>query len=131
MLKEAKIKYIGPREAELLEDYKIVLHVLTKSGGHDYISLIIPKGFRFDGATVPPVIDKIIGIDRWGRHLPAALIHDYIYVNEGRIGGRIFTRKFADKLLRQHLKEYKYKPYQYNLAYYYCRVLGYVLWREL
>jgi hypothetical protein len=64
----------------LEEDYEISL----KPYGLDFY-IFIPKGFRYDGATVPRWFWSITGLTRDGIHRPAALVHDYIYVNKGQI----------------------------------------------
>lgn len=60
--------------------------------------ITIPKGFEYDGASVPRALWSITGICPFGWVLPAALIHDFTYVNEGNLGqGIIITREESDK----------------------------------
>ena len=64
---------------ELVEDY--FFSVLR--GGQAY-PVIIKKGFKYDGASVPPVLGGLVGFMPDGIHRPAALIHDYLYSKKGR-----------------------------------------------
>tara|TARA_R100000664_G_scaffold25227_1_gene35192 strand:+ start:3371 stop:3730 length:360 start_codon:yes stop_codon:yes gene_type:complete len=66
-----------PHQKILLEDYFIM--------GYS-----IPAGFIFDGASIPGVAKWYVDDD--DHLLPAALVHDYLYVNQP------CTRKEADHI---------------------------------
>jgi hypothetical protein len=58
--------------------------------------VIIPKGFKFDGSSVPRVLEFLFR--RYGPFLFAALIHDWMYKNDYKIEelGQKDAQKLAD-----------------------------------
>lgn len=80
---------IYSKHFELLHSIKIVL-----SNGED---IVIEKGFRFDGSSVPRCLWWIF--PSYGDFFLAALIHDWCYINDyKRIEwGTDRAREFADK----------------------------------
>ena len=89
------IRMIEKNLTELVEDYPVCIE------GENFI---IPKGFKFDGASVPRALWSITGICPFGYVLPAAIIHDWIYTQKGKIDENIsYTRKQADEIFVQHL----------------------------
>jgi hypothetical protein len=65
---------------------------VTLRSGH---SLVIPKGFKNDGATVPRLFWSVISPH--GRHDLAVLVHDYLLING-------WNRREADRELRYLLQ---------------------------
>lgn len=131
MLKQANIRYLyGGKRAVLESEYSIVIHAKNSKGDLDYFTIRIPKGFEYDGATIPRILWTFSGVTRFGYIETAALIHDYIYVNEGNVANRKVTRKVADKLFVLHMKYLGYAWYQRVMAYVYCRVFGLIKWFE-
>lgn len=57
----------------------------------------IPKGEYTDGATRPELLN-IVGVYRYDRHLPACIVHDWMYRNA------IGTKKEADDLFEVNLQ---------------------------
>lgn len=53
----------------------------------DKYRIIIPESFPYDGNSVPRWLISLSGVERDGAMRIAALVHDWIYVNGGRIGG--------------------------------------------
>ena len=45
--------------------------------------IIIPKGFTYDGATIPRPLWSIIGATPDGLHRAATLTHDWLYIHNG------------------------------------------------
>lgn len=82
--------------------------------------IVVPKGFRHDGATMSKLL-----FQRDGIHRAAALVHDYIY--EYKIG---YTRKQADRLFKKMLKEYGVKSPHVFLAYGAVWVFGWMYWSK-
>lgn len=65
--------------------------------------IIIPNNYMYDGASVPKLFRNIVNID--GKKRVAVLLHDWIYANNGAVGKYKLTRKQADILLYELLKE--------------------------
>ena len=59
----------------------------------------IPKGYVWDGASIPRIVWGIIGAPSEPDFLAASLIHDWIYLTH------IFTRAEADEAIFQILKQ--------------------------
>jgi hypothetical protein len=63
----------------------------------DNKKITIPKGFSFDGSSVPRLLENVLR--RYGPFLFASLIHDWMYVNDYKRKelGLYKARSFADK----------------------------------
>lgn len=95
--------------------------------------ITIESDFKFDGATIPRFLWGILGICPFGWVLPAALKHDYIYVNEGKlINGIVISREWCDTefindLLELELINKNFVPiYRFAL-----RIGGLYYWKEI
>ena len=64
-------------------------------------SFIIPKGYCFDGASVPRFFWRIIGSNTDNKFLVAAMIHDYMCENHNCVGSdRTLSTQVFDSLLK-------------------------------
>lgn len=70
---------VGPRLYRLVEEY--TYHWRDVNGRINRI--IVPLGTETDGATVPRIVWTVTGIRPDGLIRAAALVHDWIYVNDG------------------------------------------------
>jgi hypothetical protein len=115
---------------ELIEDYKFSFFHNDKE--HFFT---IPKGFIYDGATIPWYTWGYFKILPIGTHNPATIIHDFIYFHEGKLvddnGEKIVvTRKFCDTLYKNQLIDLGYPiPNSYKI-YRGTRIFGVIFWRE-
>lgn len=87
------------------------------------LRLHIPKGFYFDGASIPRWLwDRLPRDD--SRILFAATVHDWLYVN------RMFTRKLCDRMFLE-IMEQEGMPWLYRKAAYYAvRAFGKGPWED-
>lgn len=105
-----------------------------------YATLSVPKGFVTDGASVPRFAWTITGIRPDGLIRAAALIHDWLYFNGGRLpaGSYAFTdhrpvlgrwrRKDADKLFARIMRECGVAKHKRRMAYLAVRLFGWRAW---
>jgi hypothetical protein len=92
--------------------------------------ITIPKGYEWDGATIPRFLWSILGYYPMGKMAEASLIHDWIYVNKGILEeGFTMTRLECDKLFKQHLIAIKVDDKAINRIYRTVRVAGFYYWR--
>ena len=70
-------------------------------------SFIIPKGYCFDGASVPRFFWRVIGSNTDNQFLLAALVHDVLCENHQYIDS---DRAFSTKVFNLLLKESGVKP---------------------
>lgn len=144
-MKQPHIIPISDTVYQLNEDYEYVWitnNVVNK--------IKVPKGFRYDGATVPRILWSITGILPDGPHRAGTLLHDWIYKFEGNLpeGSHTFisyneynltpnfhkvigkwSRKDADKLARKMWVEAGVKSS--NLMYLFVRIFGFFFWKQL
>lgn len=111
--------------------------------------LSIPKGYIYDGASIPRWAWSILGIGRDGLHRAASLVHDYLYYYDGKmpVGSlsvkekdnwtpvlwpRPFTRKQADKMFCRILRETEppVKPWKRKVMFWAVRLFGWQYWRH-
>lgn len=94
---------------------------------------IIPKGFIFDGASVPKFLAS--WLSPVGILLIGGLVHDYIYKydvllkNDGTPSHK-FSRKQADQLFRDINIEQNGIHFLNYLAYYALRIGGFIAWNK-
>lgn len=86
----------------------------------------IPAGYLTDGASVPRRLQGII--PRFGKALPAALVHDIRYDPPDRV--RRLSRKEADREFFANLKRCGLNFAQRHAAYRAVRLFGGIPWRR-
>ena len=116
--------FFGTRHWEVVKDFNYSLM------GKNYI---IPKGFKFDGASVPKFLAQFLS--PVGVLLIGGLIHDYGYKyetlllkNKKTIG--IKTQKWMDKTFRDINIEVNGFYFLNYLAYWALRLGGFVAWNN-
>lgn len=95
----------------LLED----LHVSWRGK-----TLVVPAGFKSDGASVPRALWSTVCPNIDPRTLRAAIVHDYIYRNA--VPG--WTRLEADELFYDFMVEDGFPKFKAGVAYYGVRWFG-------
>lgn len=86
--------------------------------------ITIPIGFEYDKASIPRPAWWYLSRD--DKHiLIAALVHDYLYTNQ-RIGGKWITRKEADQIFYELIRQAGMRYTKAKLAYMAVRLGG---WR--
>lgn len=91
LLPSPKIDTIDADRVRLVEDYRLSVVLGIK------IDLLIPAGFEFDLSSVPKVFRPIL--DRASFGLVAPLVHDYLYVNLGKVSDDLVLPKIYCDLL--------------------------------
>ena len=103
------IRYILPsmsiEEKKSIKKYPFLnkrdlgVNIITKEG-KEY-SFNIPKGYCYDGASVPRFFWRIIGSNTDNKFLVAAMVHDYMCENHDCINSdRKLSTKIFDSLLK-------------------------------
>jgi len=118
-----RIWLLGVRTWEIVEDWHFEVN------GRQYV---IPKGFEFDGASVPKFLAT--WLSPTGVLLVAGLVHDYIYKYEVLLLDKpkhpihMFNKKEADKLFRDINIEQNGFHLMNHLAYWALRLGGFIAW---
>jgi len=86
----------------------------------------IPAGTHTDFASIPASARTFININ--GRHRLPAVLHDYLYAQGGRIGDFEYTRKDADELFRDAMKDYGVSLVRRGAMYRAVRMFGGLHW---
>ncbi|MBQ9149879.1 DUF1353 domain-containing protein [bacterium] len=89
-----KIRYSGPNTPEVEKDVikkfpfinedELEVEVFYHKKNKSY-EFIIPKGYCFDGASIPRIFWRIIGPNTDNTFLVAAMVHDYLCENHSVI----------------------------------------------
>jgi hypothetical protein len=80
-------------------------------------SVVVPAGFRFDGASIPRICWTVLGLHPWHpRVRKAALFHDYLYSKGLKV--------LADKGFKSLLKDAGCNKFQYFCCYWAVRLFG-------
>ena len=121
--------FLKPLLVKVLDDgkyYELIeeLSYYRESNKDDII--IIPKGFIFDGATVPRIFWTII--PPLGRYTRAACLHDYLIDVKWR-KEKVITRKEADIIFLESMKAIKVNKLlaytMYSAVRFYSIIKGY------
>ena len=134
------IKESGKRY-ELIKDYDIIRTIVIDDKEYRIkykkdVEIHIPAGFKTDMASIPKIATGITGLSHYGYHNPAALVHDYLYDNQGRIYNTppkttyILNRKQCDQIFRDMLKELGIKSIHVFCAYIGVRAFGWLAWNR-
>lgn len=145
MLSQPKVQVQSNGKYLLLEDYVHNRKTLPWASSLKIWEVTIPKGFEWDGASVPRLFWSVSGVWPGGRYLAGSLIHDAFYRNGGDLpkgwcrglgDGQwmdylvSWTRKEADVLFRWMMKESGIKWLQYHRAYWAVRLFGFFAWKS-
>lgn len=87
---------------------------------HDVLSdgrIEIPEGFVTDFASIPSAFRFIFS--PFGRHAPAAVIHDYLYAV-----GQQKSRKYADFIFKEAMRESGVSTWRRTVMYLMVRLFG-------
>ena len=114
----------SPDNLRLNSPYKFTF----KFKGKTY-DAVIPKGFLFDGASIPRWAWSLLNAQQRGLHDPAALVHDYMYVKRGVfevVGGKTLymSRKETDQFFLKATQFLNIKSPHVRLAYWAIRAFG-------
>ena len=90
------------------------------------MALTIPAGFHSDGASVPEILWNTVSPAIDPRTLRGSLAHDYIY----RVQPANWTRKMADEMFYDLIREDGLSWYRAQKAYWGVRIFGGLAWRE-
>lgn len=132
---------VGERLYELAEGW---CYQWFDEGGREWRRICIPAGYRYDGASVPRKAWTISGLTPDGLIRGAATIHDFIYDHRGNMpegschavfdgGWRpapdiVFTRKDADLLFLQIMRESGVASHRCWMAFMAVRLFGGTFW---
>jgi len=85
----------------------------------------VEEGFETDLASTPRILWIIL--PPYGKYARAAVIHDWLYYKD-----RGYTRKEADKIFLEAMRDYKVETWKRVLMYYGVRLLAFRRghWRE-
>lgn len=84
--------------------------------------ITVPAGFVSDFASVPWFADGLF--PSFGPYAPAAIIHDWLYANGGKVREGTFTRKQADDLFLEIMAELGISWWKRSLMYRAVRLGG-------
>ena len=98
---------------------------LSLTSSFKYKDIIVPKGFSFDGNTVP----------RWARffigqyeYIQASCIHDYLYNKDTNYLN--ISRYEADNIYKVMLIDMGFDKYKAMVCYYLIRLIGFRRFRK-
>ena len=119
-----EVRKHGPR------DWEILRHIRYKSEDYEFV---IPAGTRIDFASSPRIFWSII--PPTGEYDLAVAAHDWLYVAQphvriGKTGLRRMTRKEADDIMLDAMRQTGVAPWRRFLIYQAVRAGGAKLWEK-
>jgi len=108
---------ISKNKYKLVEDY-------------EYSGIVVPKGFIYDGASIPRWLWSLVGLRPDGLIRAAATVHDWIYEKGGDIGAhKAFTRAESDAIFRDLMEKAGISKIRCDLAHWAVRNFGGSHWK--
>ena len=107
---------------EPAEDVFINVHEAVIGG------IVIPAGFRFDGASIPRFLRW--WKDRAALGLVATMVHDWLYRHRGKVQGLSLSRKKVDKIFYRDMLRDHVPKRRARIAYIGVRIGGFKAWRD-
>ncbi len=104
-------------EVTLMEEVSVTIHPRWTE--------VIPKGFKFDGASIPRFAWSVVGHPFSGKLVRGAMVHDWLY-RTGSSG----HRAIADAVFLHLLKEDKVAVWRRWVIYLSVRFFGRYSYRE-
>jgi hypothetical protein len=139
-------KLFGKNRFRLLETYTYEWKYKINENTYSEYKIIVPKNFIYDGASVPSLITRLVGIRRDGEHRTAALLHDWLYHHKGRLAGEYYqinfegksddtwvkwTREETDRLFGRVMREFGYTRWKRVWVYRAVRWFGWLVWHDI
>jgi hypothetical protein len=101
------------------------------------VKIDVPRGFEYDGASVPRIAWSISGLRPDGLIRAPALVHDWLYTKHEFKDITLLgyektacSRKEADDLFLQIMLEAGMKKYRAKIAYWAVRWFGAMAWKK-
>ena len=85
---------------------------------------VLPAGFEFDGASIPPILWPVIGSPFDPAYMEAALLHDWLYSTH------IVTRREADVAFREQLVAHGVTDFRADMMFRGVRLAGVFAWDD-
>lgn len=85
---------------------------------------VVPAGFEFDGASIPPLLWPVIGSPFDPAFMQPALLHDWLY------SSHLVTRREADVAFREQLVVNGVTDFRADLMFRAVRLAGWAAWRD-
>lgn len=95
---------------------------------NELFTVMVPKGFVTDLASIPRVLRLLIQVN--GRHSDAAIIHDWLYYKKGNVCFWTFSRKECDDIFYQAMLESGVPKWKARTMWSGVRVGGWLAWRK-
>jgi hypothetical protein len=111
MIEQPETKIVGHNRVMLCEDY-------TQAG------ITVPRGFIYDGASIPRFCWSLIGLGRFGDILGAATVHDWLYVHSGYVVEGYYPKSKADRIFYDLMLLSDISKLQSKLAYWAVCLFG-------
>jgi len=100
------------RNARLFKNFRVKIS--------DRQTVVVPKGFVTDFASVPRLFWRIV--PPWGVYSPAAVVHDYLYHNGA------LSRKESDRIFLKLMKRLDVPLWKRTVMYLAVRLFGWSAW---
>lgn len=96
------------------------------------VRIDIPENFKTDLLSAPRSTWTILGLPPDGLYRCAAVVHDWLYENQGDLGkGVEFTRKQCDDILLEIMTRVKISWFQRQATYAAVRLFGGTHWHKM
>ncbi len=137
--KRERNSFLTPLVVEVMESgkrfrlYNEFTYRLQRLGTGKGFTINVPAGFETDFASIPRIFRIII--PKLGRYNKAAVLHDAIYQGQHQLKTSLgcpmrFTRKQADTIFLDGMKELGVAKWKRRLMYWAVRIGGRWAWRN-
>jgi len=89
--------------------------------------IVVPEIFETDLASIPPYLTWLV--PKNGKHRAAAIVHDHLYVQHGKVGGATLTRAECDAIFLEAMVVLGVSKWRRKIMYYAVRSGGWYGWK--
>lgn len=112
--------------SKVLDNYELTKPFIYHDNQID-VTIIVPTNFCTDFASIPKWLRWLIDDDEYGVRGPA-VIHDYLYSKQNL--NQSLSRRQADQILRNAMKDRKCKAWKVATVYAGVRAFGWLYFRR-
>lgn len=98
--------------------------LIYRTANSDIIS--VPADFETDLASIPRFLTPLVPPN--GRHRAAAIVHDWLYCNRGKLRELTFTRAESDGIFLEAMSELGVSWWRRWMMYFAVRLGGFFYW---
>ena len=125
-----KLEYIDGRTWKVDAEFRYEAELRYENPTQRLVKapIVVPAGTLTDFASIPRFFWRVL--PPTGEYGKAAVVHDYLYQNIGRVGERELSREQCDLVFREAMRCLGVSPWKRQAMYQAVRMFGWKAWGD-